>query len=259
MITYPSTHGVFEAPIKTICKAIHDAGGQVYMDGANMNAQVGLTSPGHISAPTSATSTCTRPSAFRTAAAAPAWARSAWRPPRSVPPQPVLSSTCTPTPRPPHGRRQRRPVGQRQHPRHLLDVHPHDGPRRLTRATQFAILNANYIAKRLEAHFPVLYKGATGSSPMSASSSLRPWKQHGLEVEDVAKRLMDYGYHAPTMSFPVPGTLMIEPTESESKTELDRFCDVLASIHGEMAAVASGASDKLNNPLKHAPHTASPP
>jgi glycine dehydrogenase len=130
------------------------------------------------------------------------------------------------------------------------------GPDGLTRATQFAILNANYIAKRLEHHFPVLYKGAGGLVAHECILEFRPWKKHGLEVEDVAKRLMDYGYHAPTMSFPVPGTLMIEPTESETKTELDRFCDVLLSIHGEMAAVASGESDKVNNPLKHAPHTA---
>jgi glycine dehydrogenase len=130
------------------------------------------------------------------------------------------------------------------------------GPDGLTRATQFALLNANYIAKRLDALFPVLYKGAGGLIAHECILEFRPWKKHGLEVEDVAKRLMDYGYHAPTMSFPVPGTLMIEPTESETKTELDRFCDALVAIHGEMAAVASGESDKLNNPLKHAPHTA---
>jgi glycine dehydrogenase len=130
------------------------------------------------------------------------------------------------------------------------------GPDGLTRATKFALLNANYVAKRLENFFPVLYKGASGLVAHECILEFRPWKKHGLEVEDVAKRLMDYGYHAPTMSFPVPGTLMIEPTESETKTELDRFCDALVSIHGEMAAVASGESDKLNNPLKHAPHTA---
>ena len=256
MITYPSTHGVFEAPIKTICKAIHDAGGQVYMDGANMNAQVGLTSPGHIGADVCHLN--------------------------------LHKTFCIP-----HGGGGpgMGPIGVAKHLVEFLPSHPvvhlhadtggHHmgavsaapwgsasilviswmyirmmGPDGLTRATQFAILNANYIAKRLEAHFPVLYKGATGLVAHECILEFRPWKQHGLEVEDVAKRLMDYGYHAPTMSFPVPGTLMIEPTESETKTELDRFCDVLASIHGEMAAVASGASDKLNNPLKHAPHTA---
>ncbi|HRI83065.1 MAG TPA: glycine dehydrogenase (aminomethyl-transferring), partial [Opitutaceae bacterium] len=130
------------------------------------------------------------------------------------------------------------------------------GPDGLRRATETAILNANYVAKRLEPFFPVLYKGASGLVAHECILEFRPWKKHGLEVEDVAKRLMDYGYHAPTMSFPVPGTLMIEPTESETKTELDRFCDALIAIHGEMAAVASGESDKANNPLKHAPHTA---
>jgi glycine dehydrogenase len=130
------------------------------------------------------------------------------------------------------------------------------GPDGLTRGTQFAILNANYIAKRLQNHFPVLYQGAGGLVAHECILEFRPWKQHGIEVEDVAKRLIDYGYHAPTMSFPVPGTLMVEPTESETKAELDRFCDALISIHGELAAVASGESDKLNNPLKHAPHTA---
>ena len=105
-------------------------------------------------------------------------------------------------------------------------------------------------------HFPVLYQGASGLVAHECILEFRPWKKHGIEIEDVAKRLMDYGYHAPTMSFPVPGTLMIEPTESETKTELDRFCAALISIHGEMAAVASGESDRLNNPLKHAPHTA---
>jgi len=130
------------------------------------------------------------------------------------------------------------------------------GPDGLTDATRVAILNANYVAARLAQHFPVLYRGAGGFVAHECILEFRPWKKHGLEVDDVAKRLMDYGYHAPTMSFPVPGTLMIEPTESESKRELDRFCDALIAIHGEMAAVASGEADKLNNPLKQAPHTA---
>ena len=130
------------------------------------------------------------------------------------------------------------------------------GPDGLTRATQVAILNANYVAKRLEAHFPVLYRGANGSVAHECIVDPRAWKQHGIDVDDIAKRLMDYGYHAPTMSFPVPGTLMIEPTESESKVELDRFCDALIAIHGEMQQVAAGKLDKVNNPLKNAPHTA---
>jgi glycine dehydrogenase len=126
----------------------------------------------------------------------------------------------------------------------------------LTDATKVAILNANYVARRLALHFPVLYQGAGDLVAHECILEFRSWKKHGLEVEDVAKRLMDYGYHAPTMSFPVPGTLMIEPTESESKRELDRFCDALIAIHGEMEAVARGVADKADNPLKHAPHTA---
>ncbi len=126
----------------------------------------------------------------------------------------------------------------------------------LTDATRYAILNANYVARRLQSHFPVLYTGKNGYVAHECILEFRNWKKHGIEVEDVAKRLMDYGYHAPTMSFPVPGTLMVEPTESESKRELDRFCDALISIHREMTAVASGEMDRSNNPLKHAPHTA---
>jgi glycine dehydrogenase len=256
MITYPSTHGVFEPTIKQVCKIIHAAGGQVYMDGANMNAQVGLTSPGHIGADVCHLN--------------------------------LHKTFCIP-----HGGGGpgMGPIGVAKHLVEFLPSHPvvplhHDtgghhmgavsaapwgsasilviswmfirmmGPDGLTRATKFALLNANYIARRLDALFPVLYKGAGGLIAHECILEFRPWKKHGLEVEDVAKRLMDYGYHAPTMSFPVPGTLMIEPTESETKAELDRFCDALVSIHGEMAAVASGESDKLNNPLKHAPHTA---
>jgi glycine dehydrogenase len=130
------------------------------------------------------------------------------------------------------------------------------GPDGLTDATKKAILNANYVARRLDKFFPVLYRGNAGLIAHECIVDLRGWKKHGLEAEDAAKRLMDYGYHAPTLSFPVPGTLMIEPTESESKAELDRFCDAMISIHGEMQAVVNGESDKTNNPLKHAPHTA---
>ena len=256
MVTYPSTHGVFETSIRDICATIHGHGGQVYMDGANMNAQVGLTSPGFIGADVCHLN--------------------------------LHKTFCIP-----HGGGGpgMGPIGVAKHLAEFLPSHPviplqHDsqghhmgavsaapwgsasilviswmyirmmGGEGVTRATKFAILNANYIAQRLENYFPVLYRGAAGLVAHECILEFRPWKKHGLEVEDVAKRLMDYGYHAPTMSFPVPGTLMIEPTESETKTELDRFCDALISIHGEMAAVASGESDKLNNPLKHAPHTA---
>jgi glycine dehydrogenase len=130
------------------------------------------------------------------------------------------------------------------------------GPDGLTQATKIAILNANYVAHRLQNYFPVLYRGATGLVAHECIVDLRGWKKHGIEAEDAAKRLMDYGYHAPTLSFPVPGTFMIEPTESETQVELDRFCDAMISIHGEMQAVVTGESDKANNPLKHAPHTA---
>jgi glycine dehydrogenase len=130
------------------------------------------------------------------------------------------------------------------------------GPDGLTDATKVAILNGNYVAKRLETFFPVLYRGNDGLVAHECIIDLRGWKKHGIEVEDAAKRLMDYGYHAPTMSFPVPGTFMIEPTESETHAELDRFCDAMISIHGEMQAVVNGESDKASNPLKHAPHTA---
>ena len=126
----------------------------------------------------------------------------------------------------------------------------------LTEATKLAILNANYVAKRLENYFPVLYRGNQGLVAHECIIDLRDWKPHGIEVEDAAKRLMDYGFHAPTMSWPVAGTFMIEPTESESLAELDRFCDALIAIHGEMQAVAQGESDAQNNPLKNSPHTA---
>ncbi len=256
MITYPSTHGVFEPTIKDICATIHAHGGQVYMDGANMNAQVGLTSPGHIGAD-------------------------------------VCHLNLHKTFAIPHGGGGPGvgPIGVAAHLVHFLPGHVvvspvHDKSRKhlgavsaapwgsasvlviswmyirmmgaagLTDATKVAILNANYVAKRLDSFFPVLYRGATGLVAHECIVDLRGWKKHGLEVDDAAKRLMDYGYHAPTMSFPVPGTFMIEPTESETQSELDRFCDAMISIHGEMQAVVNGESDKANNPLKHAPHTA---
>ncbi len=147
--------------------------------------------------------------------------------------------------------------GQRKHPRHFLDVHRHDGPNGLVEATEAAILNANYIAARLEKYFPILYKGSQGRVAHECIVDFREWKQRaGIEVEDVAKRLMDYGFHAPTMSWPVPGTLMIEPTESESKAELDRFCDALIAIHQELVEIEQGTLSKTDNPLKNAPHTA---
>ncbi len=258
MITYPSTHGVFESSIKDICATVHAQGGQVYMDGANMNAQVGLTSPGFIGADVchlNLHKTFCIPHGGGGPGMGPIGVAAHLAPylpgHAVVPPQSGIRN-----PQSPIGAVSAAPYGSAS----ILVISwmyiRMMGPDGLTEATKVAILNANYIAKRLEACFPVLYKGANGLVAHECILEFRPWKKHGLEVEDVAKRLIDYGYHAPTMSFPVPGTLMIEPTESEAKSELDRFCDTLISIHGEMAAVASGESDKANNPLKHAPHTA---
>jgi glycine dehydrogenase len=256
MVTYPSTHGVFETAIRDITKLIHSHGGQVYMDGANMNAQVGLTSPGFIGADVchlNLHKTFCIPHGGGGPGMGPIGVAKHLVP--FLPGHPVAAPAIA-QPGTAIGAVSAAPYGSAS----ILVISwmyiRMMGPDGLTRATKFAILNANYVAKRLENHFPVLYKGASNLVAHECILEFRPWKKHGLEVEDVAKRLMDYGYHAPTMSFPVPGTLMIEPTESETKTELDRFCDVLISIHGEMAAVASGESDKLNNPLKHAPHTA---
>ncbi|MBI2498113.1 MAG: aminomethyl-transferring glycine dehydrogenase subunit GcvPB, partial [Opitutae bacterium] len=260
MVTYPSTHGVFEAAIRDICKVIHAHGGQVYMDGANMNAQVGLTSPGFIGADVchlNLHKTFCIPHGGGGPGVGPIGVAKQLVPflpgHAVVPTRPAsqisdLKSQMGAVSAAPYGSASILVITWM-----YIRMMGADG---LKRATQFAILNANYVARRLENFFPVLYKGAGGLVAHECILEFRPWKKHGLEVEDVAKRLMDYGYHAPTMSFPVPGTLMVEPTESETKTELDRFCDALIAIHGEMAAVAGSASDKLNNPLKHAPHTA---
>ncbi|QYM79860.1 aminomethyl-transferring glycine dehydrogenase [Horticoccus luteus] len=255
MVTYPSTHGVFETSIKDICAIIHAHGGQVYMDGANMNAQVGLTSPGFIGADVchlNLHKTFCIPHGGGGPGMGPIGVAAHLRP--FLPGHVFTPPRSGGAPRP--GAVSAAPFGSAS----ILVISwmyiRMMGPEGLTAATKIAILNANYIAQRLAAHFPVLYRGAQGLVAHECILEFRPWKKHGLEVEDVAKRLMDYGYHAPTMSFPVPGTLMIEPTESETKAELDRFCDVLISIHGEMQAVADGRADKSNNVLKHAPHTA---
>jgi len=262
MVTYPSTHGVFETSIKAICRVIHEHGGQVYMDGANMNAQVGLTSPGHIGADVchlNLHKTFCIPHGGGGPGMGPIGVAKhlvGFLPGHVVTPPAGSQPSALSTQLGRVGAVSAAPWGSAS----ILVISwmfiRMMGPDGLKRATQVAILNANYIAQRLEKYFPVLYRGGSGLVAHECILEFRPWKKHGLEVEDVAKRLMDYGYHAPTMSFPVPGTLMIEPTESETKAELDRFCDALIAIHGEMAAVASGESDKLNNPLKHAPHTA---
>ncbi len=255
MITYPSTHGVFESGIKEICRIVHENGGQVYMDGANLNAQIGLCKPGkfgpdlcHIN---------------------------------------LHKTFCIP-----HGGGGPGigPIGVKSHLSAFLPSHPFFtdygksdgigpvaaapwgsagilpvswvyirmmGASGLRKATLVAILNANYIAKKLDPYFPVLYKGNKGLVAHECIIDLRLIKaQTGIDVEDVAKRLMDYGFHAPTVSFPVPGTLMVEPTESESKKELDRFCDAMISIRTEIAEIENGNTDKTNNVLKNAPHTA---
>lgn len=253
MVTYPSTHGVFEEPIVEICNIIHEHGGQVYMDGANMNAQVGLTSPGYIGADVCHLN--------------------------------LHKTFCIP-----HGGGGpgMGPIGVAKHlvpflPNHeIIEISGEDGisavsaapfgsasilvishayiammgGEGLTNATKTAILNANYIKARLEQHYPVLYAGSNGRCAHEMILDCRGFKNAGIEVADIAKRLMDYGFHAPTVSFPVAGTLMVEPTESESKAELDRFCDALIGIRSEIAAVENGEADQKDNVLKHAPHTA---
>ena len=263
MVTYPSTHGVFESAIKDICATIHAHGGQVYMDGANMNAQVGLTSPGHIGADVchlNLHKTFCIPHGGGGPGMGPIGVAAHLAP--FLPSHPVTPVTFAAGA--PRSALRSQPIG-------AISAAPYGsasilviswmyirmmGPDGLTAATQHAILKANYVAKRLDPFFPVLYRGNAGLIAHECIIDFRAWKKHGIEVEDAAKRLMDYGYHAPTMSFPVPGTLMIEPTESEALSELDRFCDAMISIHGEMQAVVNGESDKANNPLKHAPHTA---
>ncbi len=258
MVTYPSTHGVFEPTIKDICATIHAHGGQVYMDGANMNAQVGLTSPGHIGADVchlNLHKTFCIPHGGGGPGMGPIGVAAHLAP---FLPGHVVLEIPNPKSQIPNrvGAVSAAPFGSAS----ILVISwmyiRMMGPDGLTAATKIAILNANYVAARLQNYFPVLYRGVTGLVAHECIVDLRGWKKHGIEVDDPAKRLMDYGYHAPTMSFPVPGTFMIEPTESETKSELDRFCDAMISIHGEMQAVVNGEADKLNNPLKHAPHTA---
>jgi glycine dehydrogenase len=253
MITYPSTHGVFEDAIREVCEVIHAHGGQVYMDGANLNAQVGLTSPAMIGAD-------------------------------------VCHLNLHKTFAIPHGGGGpgMGPIGVAAHlapylPRHPLIATGGDrgipaisaapwgsasillisygyirmlGADGMTDASKVAILNANYIKARLEPHYPVLYARATGRVAHELILDLRAFKSAGIDEMDVAKRLMDFGFHAPTVSFPVAGTLMIEPTESEDKAELDRFCDSMIQIRAEIQDVIDGRADPTDNVLKNAPHTA---
>lgn len=248
MITYPSTYGVFEETVKEICDIVHQHGGQVYMDGANMNAQVGLTSPGMIGADVchlNLHKTFAIPHGGGGPGMGPICVRKHLAP--YLPGHIALQSS---------GAVSAAPYGSASI---LLISYAYIrllGAEGLRKATEYAILNANYMKARLEKDYDILYVGRNGTCAHEFIVDLRPFKNScGIEAEDVAKRLMDYGFHAPTMSFPVPGTIMIEPTESEDKAELDRFCDALLSIRQEIRDIEEGVADKTDNPLKQAPHT----
>jgi glycine dehydrogenase len=251
MITYPSTHGVFEEAVREICAAVHEGGGQVYLDGANMNAQVGLTSPAEVGADVchlNLHKTFAIPHGGGGPGMGPITAREHLRP--FLPGDPLAGPASGAVSAAPHGSPSILPISWT-----YIALMGADG---LTRATQVAILNANYMARRLSEHYDVLYTGPDGLVAHEFIIDCRPFeKASGIVVEDIAKRLMDYGFHAPTMSFPVAGTLMIEPTESESREELDRLCEALIRIRDEIRSVESGEMDAADNPLKHAPHTAS--
>jgi glycine dehydrogenase len=253
MVTYPSTHGVFEEAITQICQVVHQHGGQVYLDGANMNAMVGLCRPGDIGADVchlNLHKTFCIPHGGGGPGMGPIGAAKHLAP--FLPGHPVIptggAQAIGPVSAAPWGSASILPISMM----YIMMM----GGEGLTRATEVAILNANYVARLLEKHYPVLYKGKNGTIAHECIVDPRGLKAaSGVEVEDIAKRLMDYGFHAPTISFPVPGTLMIEPTESESKAELDRFVAALVAIRGEINDIASGALPKDDNPLKHAPHT----
>jgi len=253
MVTYPSTHGVFEERIMEICEIVHKHGGQVYMDGANMNAQVGLCRPGDFGPDVchlNLHKTFCIPHGGGGPGMGPIGVRAHLAP--YLPGHPLVKTGgkegIGPVSAAPWGSASILPISW-MYIRMM-------GPDGLTRATQTAILNANYIARRLDAHFPILYRGNDGLVAHECIVDIRDIKvRTGVDVEDIAKRLMDYGFHAPTISFPVAGTMMIEPTESESKAELDRFCDAMISIRNEIRDIESGKSDARDNPLKNAPHT----
>jgi glycine dehydrogenase len=256
MVTYPSTHGVFEPTIREICNIVHAHGGQVYMDGANLNAQVGLCRPGDYGADVchlNLHKTFCIPHGGGGPGVGPigvAKHLAKFLPARfSISnQQSAIANGVGPVAAAPWGSASILTITW-MYIRMM-------GPAGLKRASEVAILNANYIAKRLDRYFPVLFKGKHGLVAHECIVDLRQWRNAGIEVEDVAKRLMDYGFHAPTVSWPVGGTMMIEPTESEPKHELDRFCDAMISIHAEMQAIADGKQDRQNNLLKNAPHTA---
>jgi glycine dehydrogenase len=255
MVTYPSTHGVFEASIIEICDIVHQYGGKVYMDGANMNAQVGLTSPASIGADVNHINlhkTFAIPHGGGgpgmgpiccTAELAPFLPGNPLHKTGGYNSIPAISAA---------------PFGSASI---LLISYGYNkmlGSEGIANATKYAILNANYLKSKLEKHYPILYTGANGRVAHEFIMDLRPFKKDtGIDAVDVAKRLMDYGYHAPTVAFPVPGTLMIEPTESESKHELDTFCSALIEIRKELEDIKNGATTLQDNPIINAPHIAS--
>ncbi len=253
MVTYPSTHGVFEESIKDVCATIHAHGGQVYLDGANMNAMVGLCRPGDIGGDVchlNLHKTFCIPHGGGGPGMGPIGVAKHLAP--FLPGNAVVKTggdhAIGGVSAGPWGSASILPISMM-----YIDMMGSGG---LAQATKIAILNANYMAHRLAPHYPVLYQGANGRVAHECIIDPRPLKtSSGVEVEDIAKRLMDYGFHAPTVSFPVAGTLMIEPTESEPKSELDRFCDALIAIRGEIADIESGVLPRDDNPLKHAPHT----
>ncbi|MER5554030.1 aminomethyl-transferring glycine dehydrogenase [Streptomyces sp. NPDC002793] len=255
MITYPSTHGVFEEHVADICGEVHDAGGQVYVDGANLNALVGLAKPGHFGGDVSHLNlhkTFCIPHGGGGPGVGPVGVRAhlaPYLPNHPLQPAAGPETGVGPISAAPWGSAGILPISWA-----YVRLMGGEG---LKRATQVAVLAANYIAKRLEPHFPVLYNGPAGLVAHECIVDLRPIsKATGVSIDDIAKRLIDYGFHSPTMSFPVAGTLMIEPTESEDLAELDRFCDTMIAIRGEIEKVASGAWSADDNPLRNAPHTA---
>ncbi len=249
MITYPSTHGVFEETVREVCQITHDLGGQVYIDGANLNAMVGLVKPGEIGGDVSHLNlhkTFCIPHGGGGPGMGPIGVRAHLAP--FLPGHPMTGGREGPVSAAPYGS-----PGILVIPYAYLLLMGGEG---LTQATKVAILNANYIAKRLEGAFDVLFKGRNGRVAHECIIDTRPFDDTaGVTVDDIAKRLIDNGFHAPTMSWPVAGTLMVEPTESETKAELDRFCDAMLSIREEIAAIEDGKSDREKNPLKGAPHT----
>jgi glycine dehydrogenase len=248
MVTYPSTFGVFEEGIKEICDVVHQHGGQVYMDGANMNAQVGLTSPATIGADVchlNLHKTFAIPHGGGGPGMGPICVKEHLA--KHLPSHVALNGSNAVSASP-FGSASILLISYG-----YIKMLGYDG---VKKATEYAILNANYMKARLEKYFKILYTGSNGTCAHEFIVDLRPFKTTtGIEAVDVAKRLMDYAFHAPTMGFPVPGTIMIEPTESEDKAELDRFCDALISIYEEIKSIEEGKLDKTDNPLKNAPHT----